>query len=49
MKGDRKKLADDTDAALKRAVAADVPVAEAARLLRVHRTTVYRVYPPHAA
>jgi ActR/RegA family two-component response regulator len=24
-----------------------VPVAEAARLLNLHRTTVYRVYEPH--
>lgn len=41
-------LAADVEAALRRAYS-DVPVAEAARLLHMHRTTVYRVYHPHAA
>lgn len=45
---DEGKLADDVRAALDRAYGV-VPMAEAARLLHMHRTTVYRVYAPHAA
>jgi transcriptional regulator of acetoin/glycerol metabolism len=39
-------LADDVRDALGRAYG-KVSVAEAARLLNLHRTTVYRVYEPH--
>jgi transcriptional regulator of acetoin/glycerol metabolism len=39
-------LADDVRDALSRAYG-KVSVAEAARLLHLHRTTVYRVYEPH--
>jgi transcriptional regulator of acetoin/glycerol metabolism len=39
-------LADDVRDALGRAYG-KVSVAEAARLLHLHRTTVYRVYEPH--
>lgn len=48
LKADQKKLATDTQNALNAAYG-HVPVAEAARLLDMHRTTVYRVYEPHAA
>lgn len=40
------KLAKDTEKALRRAYGT-VSVAEAARRLHIHRTTVYRVYSPH--
>lgn len=39
-------LASEVTAALGRAYGT-VSVAEAARLLKIHRTTVYRVYHPH--
>jgi transcriptional regulator of acetoin/glycerol metabolism len=39
-------LADDVRDALARAYGR-ISVAEAARLLNIHRTTVYRVYEPH--
>lgn len=45
---DEGKLADEVRKALDSAYG-KVPVAEAARLLRMHRTTVYRVYAPHDA
>lgn len=41
------KLAKDTKKALKKAYGV-VSVAEAARRCGIHRTTVYRVYSPHA-
>lgn len=43
---DQAMLADEVRAALGEAYG-EVPVAEAARLLNLHRTTVYRVYEPH--
>lgn len=43
---DEEELSDDVRDALERAYGT-VPVAEAARLLGLHRTTVYRVYEPH--
>lgn len=43
---DDKKLATDINKALRRAYG-KVSVSEAARLLDMHRTTVYRVYHPH--
>lgn len=43
---DQAQLADDVRDVLKRAYG-KVSVAEAARLLHLHRTTVYRVYEPH--
>jgi transcriptional regulator of acetoin/glycerol metabolism len=46
LEGDQAKLADDVRDALGRAYG-KVTVAEAARLLHIHRTTVYRVYEPH--
>lgn len=46
LEADRAKLATDTQDALNRSYGS-VPVAEAARLLHMHRTTVYRVYEPH--
>lgn len=39
-------LAKDVERTLRRAYG-KVPVAEAARLVGIHRTTVYRVYHPH--
>jgi hypothetical protein len=45
---DEKELAGEVEDVLKRAYGL-VTVAEAARLLKMHRTTVYRVYHPHAA
>lgn len=43
---DDERLAADVQEALDAAYG-KVPVAEAARLLGLHRTTVYRVYEPH--
>ena len=43
---DEGRLAEDVTAALKRS-RGQVPIAEAARLLGMHRTTVYRVYHPN--
>jgi transcriptional regulator of acetoin/glycerol metabolism len=43
---DSDHLADEVTKALRRAYG-KIPVAEAARLLNIHRTTVYRVYSPH--
>lgn len=52
--GERREAQDASDAQLAKEVErtlrrayGKVPVAEAARLLRMHRTTVYRVYHPH--
>lgn len=45
---DESELASEVERALKRAYGV-VPVSEAARLLQMHRTTVYRVYHPHSA
>lgn len=46
MQSDEAELVRDMETTLKRAYG-KVPVAEAARLVGVHRTTVYRVYAPH--
>lgn len=46
LQADETKLSDEVRDALDRAYGT-VPVAEAARLLHLHRTTVYRVYEPH--
>lgn len=43
---DEEELSDEVRAALESAYGV-VSVAEAARLLHLHRTTVYRVYEPH--
>lgn len=43
---DESKLASDVERVLRRAYG-KVPVSEAADLLGIHRTTVYRVYHPH--
>lgn len=43
---DRDQLAKDREEVLRRGYG-EVPVAEAARRLKIHRTTVYRVYAPH--
>lgn len=43
---DESKLAADTERVLRRAYG-KVTVSEAANLLGIHRTTVYRVYHPH--
>lgn len=43
---DEAEIAKDVTRALKRAYG-KVTVAEAAKLLGIHRTTVYRVYHPH--
>lgn len=43
---DTLKLSNDVERALKRAQG-EVSVTEAAKLLGMHRTTVYRVYAPH--
>lgn len=40
------KLAKDVEEALREAYG-HVSVSEAARRLRIHRTTIYRVYHPH--
>jgi transcriptional regulator of acetoin/glycerol metabolism len=45
---DDKELAEEVEKALRKAYG-HVTVAEAARLLHMHRTTVYRVYHPHSA
>lgn len=42
----RDQLGDEIEAALREAYG-EVPVAEAARLLGVHRTSIYRVWAPH--
>jgi AcrR family transcriptional regulator len=46
IQGDSEKLTGDIEVALRRAYG-NVTVAEAAKLLGVHRTTIYRVYAPH--
>jgi DNA invertase Pin-like site-specific DNA recombinase len=46
LQADEDKLSDEVRDVLDRAYGT-VPVAEAARLLNLHRTTVYRVYEPH--
>jgi transcriptional regulator of acetoin/glycerol metabolism len=43
---DESKLASDIERVLRRAYG-KVTVSEAANLLGIHRTTVYRVYHPH--
>lgn len=40
------ELSDDIEAALRRAYGV-VSISEAARLLGLHRTSIYRVYRPH--
>jgi DNA invertase Pin-like site-specific DNA recombinase len=45
---DEAKLMAETEELLREARGI-VPVSEAAKRLRIHRTTVYRVYRPHAA
>jgi DNA invertase Pin-like site-specific DNA recombinase len=45
---DERELMEDTEALLREADGV-VPVAEQARRLGVHRTTIYRVYRPRAA
>lgn len=42
-------VAKEVGRVLKDVVARDFPVAEAARLLHLHRTTIYRVYAPHTS
>lgn len=48
-KDEDKELAEEVKVALRRAASSTVSIAEAARLLGIHRTTVYRVYHPHDA
>lgn len=48
LKAREEDLTDDVEAALREAYG-HVTVTEAADLLGIHRTTVYRVYGPHAA
>lgn len=45
---DEAKLMEETEKLLREAHGV-IPVSEAAKRLRIHRTTVYRVYRPHAA
>lgn len=44
---DRENLSTEVEEALREAYG-HISVTEAAELLKIHRTTVYRVYEPHA-
>lgn len=46
LKADEERLTEDAEAALRESFGV-ISVAEASRLLGIHRTTVYRVYHPH--